>query len=95
LQKNKNKNNNNKLETEKEEEETLDESSNIKQQSMLLKVEKACHPTLEKETKRETKKNIDRNKKLVRFRLENCKLKQLKNEHSGLSCSRCSQSFLL
>jgi hypothetical protein len=44
LQKNKNNKNNNKLEMEKRE-GTLDESSIIRQKSMLLKVEKTCHPT--------------------------------------------------
>jgi hypothetical protein len=87
LQKNKNKNNNNKLEMEKGEEKTLDESSINRQESVLLKVEKACHPTPERERERE--------RELARFRLENCKLKQLKNEHSRLSCSRFSQSSWL
>jgi hypothetical protein len=44
------KNNNNKLEMEKGEEETLDESSINRQESVLLKVEKACHPTPERES---------------------------------------------
>ncbi len=83
LQKNKKKNNNNKLEMEKGEEETLDESSIVRQESVLLKVEKACHPTPQGHRERE--------RELARFRLEICKLKQLKNEHSRLSCSRCSQ----
>jgi hypothetical protein len=34
---------------EKGEEETLDESSIIRQESVLLKVEKACHPTPQRE----------------------------------------------
>jgi hypothetical protein len=55
LQKNKNKNNNNKLEMEKGEEETLDESSIIRQESVLLKVEKACHPTPHTHTHRACK----------------------------------------
>lgn len=50
LQKNKNKNNNNELEMEKGEEETLDESSINRQESVLMKVEKACHPTRERES---------------------------------------------
>jgi hypothetical protein len=39
---------------EKGEEETLDESS-IRQESVLLKVEKACHPTPHRERKKACK----------------------------------------
>jgi hypothetical protein len=48
---------------EKGEEETFNESSIIRQELMLLKVEKVCHPTPQRE------------RELARFRLENCKLK--------------------
>ncbi len=40
---------------EKGEEETLDESSIIRQESVLLKVEKACHPTPHTHTHRACK----------------------------------------
>jgi hypothetical protein len=81
LQKNKNKNKNNKLEMEKGEEETLDESSIIRQES----VESGeSGESLSPNTR-------ERERELARFRLEICKLKQLKNEHSRLSCSRRSQ----
>jgi hypothetical protein len=52
LQKNTNKNNNNKLKMEKGKEKTLDESSIIRQESVLLKVEKTVtqhHKEKEKE----------------------------------------------
>ncbi|KAH8937989.1 hypothetical protein BDL97_16G058800 [Sphagnum fallax] len=42
---------------------------NLLKVEKVEKVEKACHPTRERE------------RELARFRLEICKLKQLKNEH--------------
>jgi hypothetical protein len=57
LQKNTNKNNNNKLEMEKGKEKTLDESSIIRQELVLLKVEKTVtqhHKEKEKEKERKS-----------------------------------------
>jgi hypothetical protein len=61
----------------------MNQASSDKNLLKVEKVEKACHPTRERE------------RELARFRLEICKLKQLKNEHSRLSCSRFSQSSWL
>jgi aspartyl/asparaginyl beta-hydroxylase (cupin superfamily) len=47
----------------------MNQASSDKNLLKVEKVEKACHPTRERE------------RELARFRLEICKLKQLKNEH--------------
>ncbi|CAK9219281.1 unnamed protein product [Sphagnum troendelagicum] len=51
----------------------MNQASSDKNLLKVEKVEKACHPTRERERERE--------RELARFRLEICKLKQLKNEH--------------